>query len=153
MVVRKSTFWVLAVLAAAAFQAVSGQRSSAGMAGGMSKEARAAHLSKLKAELKLTAEQAAQAEKLLDELEVLRQSIAVAHNALERARKAKSARDTVSQREAAVDAAKEAFRKRQEGRFREILTPEQFNKWQLMNAIPSQQGPAGEHHHRQPGKQ
>ena len=81
---RKSTLLALAILAAAAFQAVSG--------GGMSKEARAAQLAQLKSDLKLTAEQARQTEKLLAELEVLRQSIAAAQNSLQAARPPRRAR-------------------------------------------------------------
>jgi hypothetical protein len=101
------------------------------LAGAGSKEARAAQLAKLKADLSLSGTQAAQTERLLADLDKLRDRIAAASRA---------------KKPGEVEAAKDAFRKRRSEGFRAILTPEQFAKWEKMSAPPPD-GAAAHHHH------
>jgi hypothetical protein len=77
----------------------------------MSKEAKAAYVAKIRAELQLEPMQVIKVHKLLDDLDASRDQIATAPSPAKR------------------KAAQKEFAKRQEDGFRDILTPAQFGRW------------------------
>ena len=103
---RKAPFLLLVVLLAGPLLA-------------MSKEAKAAYVAKIRAELQLEPLQVINVRKLLDDLDMVRDEVAAANS------------------EARRKAAKKEFAKRQEDGFRAILNPAQFAQWKKRYLPPA----------------
>jgi len=103
---RKAPFLLLVVLLAGPLLA-------------MSKEAKAAYVAKIRAELQLEPLQVIKVRKLLDDLDTAREEVAAAGT------------------EAKRKAAKREFAKRQEDGFRAILTSSQFGQWKKRYLPPA----------------
>jgi len=95
----------------------------------MSKEAKAAYVAKIRAELRLEPLQVIKVHKLLDDLDASRDQVAAAASQAKRR------------------AALKEFAKRQEAGFRAILTPNQFARWKKRYLPPADPLPA--HVHKQ----
>jgi len=85
----------------------------------MSKEAKAAYVAKIRAELQLEPLQVVKVHRLLDDLDASRDQVATAPSPAKR---------KVAQKE---------FAKRQENGFRAILTPSQFARWKKRYLPPA----------------
>ncbi len=85
----------------------------------MSKEAKAAYVAKIRAELQLEPTQVIKIHKLLDDLDASREQVATAPTQAKRR------------------AAQKEFAKRQEDGFRAILTPQQFARWKKRYLPPA----------------